>query len=262
MFVWTLPTDAASGIWFPHIIQCNEFRAIQVRSSCDHSSAVKLVFDHGPMRVIKRDVFGKKKKGIIQIVFIWQHAQKVWPEIYIQYKAAVPVTHTELVDTYTYKWPKIRVYNFNWTKSLLWLAQGPRGDADCWYFCLFKLFTHSETALILVCGTLVVWGCGAAWGTDGLSKNLSENIQPVVTVQWLCLTWLWKIPHSYFGETAVIYFKLLFEFLYIQYSRVITEETQLQAPNLFSNQWAQEKERAPFPALAHTWESVPTSILK
>lgn len=261
MFVWTLPTDAASGIWFPHIIQCNESRAIQVRSSCDHSSAVKLVFDHGPMRVIKRVVFGKKKKrDYSNCIYLTTRSKSLAWNLHTVQSSCPSDAHR--TSWYMYKWPKIRVYNFNWTKSLLWLAQGPRGDADCWYFCLFKLFTHSETALILVCGTLVVWGCGAAWGTDGLSKNLSENIQPVVTVQWLCLTWLWKIPHSYFGETAVIYFKLLFEFLYIQYSRVITEETQLQAPNLFSNQWAQEKERAPFPALAHTWESVPTSILK
>ena len=66
---------------------------------------------------------------------------------------------------------KIRVYNFSWTKSLLWTIRGQRQDADCWYFCLFKLFTHSETTLILVCGMLAVGVCRAVWRTDGMSQK-------------------------------------------------------------------------------------------
>lgn len=149
---------------------------------------------------------------------------------------------------------EIQVYNFSWTKSLLWLFLGQREDADCWYFCLFKLFTHSETTLILVCGMLAVGDCGAVWRTDGPSeKPVRKHTTSYDSAAFLsppnC-----EIRRSYFitqvtdhccGKTTDICFKLLFEFLYIQCNTVITEENKPKTPYLFSNQWTQEKKREP-----------------
>lgn len=93
---------------------------------------------------------------------------------------------------------KIRVYHFSQTKSLLWPTQGQREDADCWYFCLFKLFTHSETTLILVCGMLAVGDCRAVWRTDGLSKKPVRKTHSQLWQGSFCSSLDCEISHSFF----------------------------------------------------------------
>lgn len=39
---------------------------------------------------------------------------------------------------------KYEFYNQSRTKRPLWPVQRQRGDADCWYFCLFKLFNSQR----------------------------------------------------------------------------------------------------------------------
>lgn len=46
-------------------------------------------------------------------------------------------------------------------------------------------------------------------------------------------------------QTIDFGFELLSDFLYIQYNTVIIEENKPNAPNLFSNQWVQQKKREP-----------------
>lgn len=152
---------------------------------------------------------------------------------------------------------KIRVYNFSSTKSLLWPTVGQREDADCWYFCLFKLFTPSETTLILVCGMLAVGACGAVWRTHGLSKTCSRKHAARCdgTVSFLLSTALCVTDHRR-GETADVCFKLL-GFLYLRWIRgstVIIGENDKD-----TNQWIRGGESEPH---SHTWEFVPTSVLK
>lgn len=148
---------------------------------------------------------------------------------------------------------KIRVYNFSWTKSLLWPIQGQREDADCWYFCLFKLLTCSET-LILVCGMLAVGDGGAVWRTDGPSKKPVQKhpacydgaalfLLSLLNFTVLILSHKWQIIVEV--KTIDICFKLLSEFLYIHHNTVIIEENKPNTPYLFSNQWTQEKKREP-----------------
>lgn len=165
---------------------------------------------------------------------------------------------------------KIRVYNFSWTKSLLWTIRGQRQDADCWYFCLFKLFTHSETTLILVCGMLAVGVCRAVWRTDGMSQKPVQKHTTgcdsaafffrffffLLIVKFTVLIFVTRVT-----DHCLWYLFWAFVWLLcIQYNMVIIEENKPKTPYLYSNHC--KKERAPFPVIAHTWESVPTSVLK
>lgn len=141
---------------------------------------------------------------------------------------------------------KIRVYNFSWTKSLLWPTQGQREDADCWYFCLFKLFTHSETTLILVCGMLVVGDCRAVWRTDGPSKNLFKNTRPVVTVQLLFSSWWWRTPLLRRGRARPRRGGRYLLWAFVWFSvRSVQCDNHRREPCSLSNQPALEKKREP-----------------